>query len=258
MPRGRVGWGGAPPGGGPRGAGAGPPPRAPPPRAPPPRDREPRSDLDRLGAGRIRLDRLGADDPSVLHQRTSRLGRLDGVRAGLLRTLEQQLIEPQPGHHEPEVRPGAELGPRQIDRHVLRVDAQTEDPLEAWVVGVDPHPLDRADAAGRQAVAADLLAWERGLVDEGDVDPVAREVIGGRRPTRAGTDDQHVGLDRLSHVAPRALPRRARRARPPLRRPLVKSFTSSLSQAVPGREPVGSRRGAGPRPPRPASRSPPA
>ena len=67
-------------------------------------------------------------------------------------------------------------------------------------LGVHAHAFDRADASWGEPVAADLLAREAGLVDGGDVDAVAGEVIGRRRTTWAGADDQDVGLDPLGHA----------------------------------------------------------
>ena len=89
-----------------------------------------------------------------------------------------------------------------------------------------PMSQDRRTARGRQAVAADLLAGERGLVDDGDVDPVPGEVIRGGRAARAGADDQDVRLDRplrRSHAPP---------ARPPPPAGACENFHKLSAQAT--------------------------
>ena len=162
------------------------------------------------------------------NDRLDRLGPLEQSRARLHGALGQQMIESLARHHEPERRERGELGPRQLDRGAARMDAQPDHPLEPRVVGVDAHVLDRLDRARGQPVAADLLAGERGLLDQGDVDPVSGQVIGGRRPARAGADHEHIGLDGSLHV--HAPPRPGRRLRPGL----VKLFTSSAYRTLRG------------------------
>jgi hypothetical protein len=194
MPRGRESWGGAPAGGAQRGAGPAPA------RGAVRRDREPGVDLGRLRVGILGERRLGADDPAVLDQRRSSVGRLHHPHSGLLRVFQQEVVEAQPRHHQPVVRPGLELGPWEIDRDVLRMHAQADDPLEARIARVHAHAFHGADASRSEAVSANLLAREAGLVDGGDVDAVTSEVVSGGRSTWAGAHDQDVGVDPLGHA----------------------------------------------------------
>jgi hypothetical protein len=59
---------------------------------------------------------------------------------------------------------------------------------------VDAHPGELTYGPGREAVAAHLLAGERGLLQQQDVEAGLGEVVGGRGARRAGTDDDDVGL----------------------------------------------------------------
>ena len=120
---------------------------------------------------------------------------------------------------EPEVRERLERRPREIDREAVRpVRAQVAVAGERRIVRLDPHLPHRLDGAGRQAVAADLLARERRLVHHEDVDAAPGQVVRGRGAARA------------------ALPRRGHPLRgswpfvllvSPVRTDFVKAFTKS-------------------------------
>ena len=55
-----------------------------------------------------------------------------------------------------------------------------------------------ADRARGEPVAADLVAGERGLLQQQDVDAGVGEVVGRARARRTGADDDDVGLPRVS------------------------------------------------------------
>jgi hypothetical protein len=84
------------------------------------------------------------------------------------------------------------------------VDPEADHLLEGGVLGVDPDVAEGRDRAGGEAVAADLLARERCLVDDGDVDAVSSQVVGGGRAARPGAHDQDVRVDRMlrAHGSP--------------------------------------------------------
>ena len=209
------------------------------------RDDEPGSDPRGVGVLVRGRTHLGALHPAVDDHGRDRFGLLHQASPGLHGPLHEQVIESVPRHHEPVSGERGQFGPRQLEHGVPRIDAKTDHLLEAGVLGVDPHVADRRDPARRQTVAADLLARERGPLDDGDVDPVPGEVIGGRRATRTGPHDQDVRVDRVlrDHASPSAAP-------PPAG--LVKNFTSIDLQATAGRR-ITSRLGA-PRPGDPTSR----
>ena len=62
-----------------------------------------------------------------------------------------------------------------------------------------PIATSSLDRAGGQAVAADLLAGERRLLQHQDVEPGAGEVVGRGGSGRTCTDDDDVGVA-LDHV----------------------------------------------------------
>ncbi len=59
---------------------------------------------------------------------------------------------------------------------------------------VDAHGDQGLDRARGQPVAADLLARERGLLQQQHVEPGLRQVEGGGRAGRPGADDDDVGF----------------------------------------------------------------
>ena len=56
-----------------------------------------------------------------------------------------------------------------------------------------PMLMSCSDRARGQPVAADLLARERGLLQQQDVEPGLREVVRGGRAGGTGADDDDVG-----------------------------------------------------------------
>ena len=108
-----------------------------------------------------------------------------------------------------QLRPGHEQVVAAVELGVAAVDAQAFVAMEAVGLGdVDAEPDQRADGAGSEAVAADLVAREGRLLQQDDVETASGEVRSSGRSTRTGPDDHHVGSLRHSsspvrfHVAP--------------------------------------------------------
>src|SRR4029453_1960792 len=102
-----------------------------------------------------------------------------------------------------------------------RVDPQPLVPLEPRVAGVDAKAPQLHDRAGGEAVAADLLPRERGLLDHEHVESAAGEVVGHGGTSRTRADDQGVDVKLL-----------ARRARHEVPHRLVKTFTNDANRLV--------------------------
>ena len=73
-------------------------------------------------------------------------------------------------------------------------DDDVVDPLpRRHLARVEPEVLEQAQGAGGEAVAADLVPGEPGLVDDDHVAAGAGEGDGGGRAGRTGADDDDVG-----------------------------------------------------------------
>ena len=120
---------------------------------------------------------------------------LDDRGSSLPGVLGQDLVEVGAGTYEAVVREVVELGPRHLEG--LDATAVDAEPLVAQPTGlggrVDAQLDELATGARCQAVAADLLAREVGLLQHQDVEPGAGQVRGGRGATRTGAHDDDVG-----------------------------------------------------------------
>jgi len=109
----------------------------------------------------------------------------------------EDVVEVHPGAHEAVGRELRRVGPVE-----LQPVAAADDPqalvLDPSVVFGRGHPQgdELADRPRRQAVAADLLAGEGGLLQQQDVEPRHGQVCRRRRAAGAGTDDDDVGSAR--------------------------------------------------------------
>src|SRR5439155_16028566 len=72
------------------------------------------------------------------------------------------------------------------------LDAEPLDPGPLRAFGLDVHVLEAPDRARREAVTADFLARELGLVYDEHLAPGAREPVRGGRPAGAAADDDDV------------------------------------------------------------------
>jgi hypothetical protein len=115
--------------------------------------------------------------------------------------VRQELVELGPRHHQAEVRERLEVRPRELERHAPRADPQPLVPLEPRVVGVDAQAPKLDDRTRREAVAADLLPGERGLLDHEHVQAVAGEVVRRGGASRSRADDQGVDVKLLARRA---------------------------------------------------------
>ena len=136
-------------------------------------------------AGALVDDRAG--DRRALHQ----------PGAGLLGVPGEDLVEVRPGADHAVGRERREVGPGQLEAVAGADDAQAVVLLPARGVEVDAHRDQLADRARGEPVAADLVAGERRLLQQQDVDPGLREVVRRAGPGRAGADDDDVGLPRV-------------------------------------------------------------
>ena len=151
--------------------------------------------------------RNDADDPAgaLVEDRVADGRALLQGRAGLLGLAGEDLVEVGPRPDEPVVGEARELGPGELEPHAAAVDPQAV-VAEPTCLGadVDTHREQRPDGARGEAVAANLLARERRLLEEAYVEAGLRQVVGGGRAGGSGTDDDHVTLDdggRCGHVA---------------------------------------------------------
>ena len=99
------------------------------------------------------------------------------------------------------VGPGRQPRPVHLDDLPAAEDPQALVPDPAGGRGdVDAHVGERLDPARREPVAADLLARERGLLEDGDVETGLRQVPGGARAGRTGAHDEDVGVRSGRHA----------------------------------------------------------
>ena len=86
------------------------------------------------------------------------------------------------------------IGPGQLERDAVADRAQPVEALELREAVGETHVVELAHRAGREAVAARLLAGEALLVDHDDTVAERREPVRGRRSRRSGADHEHVEL----------------------------------------------------------------
>ena len=117
--------------------------------------------------------------------------------AGLLRVAREQLVEVEARADQPVGGEAGQLGPGQLEAVAAAVDAQAAVADEAvGLAGVDAHVDERLDRARGEAVAADLLARERRLLQQQHVEAGLGEGVRGGRAAGAGADDDDVGVRR--------------------------------------------------------------
>ena len=156
----------------------------------------------RTGVGSASRSPAGPDrrpaDPAVLDHRRDAPRCASSRRApAFSRALAASSASKSMPRHRPGRSPGSRRA-RATGARSSRPASGRADPSRRSNPGSSGStPIFRTarDAPRGQAVAADLLARERGLVDDRDVDAVARQVVGGRRASGACPDDQDVGLD---------------------------------------------------------------
>jgi hypothetical protein len=68
--------------------------------------------------------------------------------------------------------------------------------VERQQLVAEAHLLELVDGAGREAVAAGLLARERLALDDGDVVALLGQPVAGGGARRSGADDEHLGRQR--------------------------------------------------------------
>ena len=121
--------------------------------------------------------------------------------AGLLRPADEELVEVEPRSHEAVVGVGRQLGPGQLEVHAAADDAQPTVADEAVALaGVDAEVDQALDGAWGEAVAAHLLAREGRLLQQQDVEARLGERVRRCAATRAGADDDDVGVPVCAHV----------------------------------------------------------
>ena len=144
------------------------------------------------------VDRLGADADDaaggLVEDRAGDGSALVQPGAVLLRMPGQDVVEVEPGAHQAVVGVVGEVGPRHLEAMPTADDPQALVLDPARLVEVDAHPDELAHRARGQSVAADLLARERGLLEQQDVDARLGEIARRGRATRTGADDDDVGL----------------------------------------------------------------
>src|SRR5690606_28742104 len=87
-----------------------------------------------------------------------------------------------------------QLGPVELEAQAAADHAQALVAHPAGTVDVDPHVHELLDGARGEAVTADLLPGEAGLLQHQHVEPGACEVEGGRGTGGTGADDDDVGV----------------------------------------------------------------
>ena len=107
----------------------------------------------------------------------------------------EHLVEVAPGAHEAVGGEGGELGPVELDARAAADDAQAALVAPAGLLaGVDAEVDELLHPARGHAVAADLLAGERRLLQDEHVEPGARQVRRDRGACGTGTHDDDIGV----------------------------------------------------------------
>ena len=143
-----------------------------------------------------------AGDPAALTAGARPPRPLLEARAGLDRPLREQVVEVEPRHDEPEVGERSSFGHGRSIVNPLesRTCAGSRCGRSAGRWSRSPSRHIALTARGGQAVAADLVAGERGLVHHRDVDAVSGEVIRGRRAARPRADDEDIRFEGRGRV----------------------------------------------------------
>lgn len=148
------------------------------------------------GDGRLLLAHPGVDagDPAGarVHDRRADVAALVQPGPGLLRLPGQLLVEVVALADESVVRVAGQIGPVELEPYAAADDPQALVAQPAGLLGdVDAHPDELLGGARGQTVAAHLLARERGLLQEQDVQSRLGQVVrrGGAGRARPHDDD---------------------------------------------------------------------
>jgi hypothetical protein len=115
--------------------------------------------------------------------------------AGLGGPLGQHVVEVQAGAHQAVAGKAGQFRPVQLEADAAADHPEATVLQPARLLGrVDAHPDQLPGGAWGQPVAADLLPGELGLLQQQHAQAVLGHVVGRRRATRSGTDDDHIGL----------------------------------------------------------------
>jgi hypothetical protein len=124
--------------------------------------------------------------------RSSTIGPLTLQR--LLGVAGELLVEVVALADQAVVREGGEIGPVELEPDAAADDPQALVAQPAGLLGdVDAHGDELLDRARGEAVAADLLARELGLLQEQDVETGLGEVVRGRGAGWPRAHDDHIG-----------------------------------------------------------------
>src|SRR6266496_1533558 len=130
----------------------------------------------------------------LVQQRAGDVDAFQQPGAGLLRVPGQDLVEVEPGPHQPETGVAGQVRPGNLDPAAAADDPQALVPQPAVpLADRHAHGGQRLDRPRGEAVAADLLPGEPGLLQYQHVQPGGGQVEGHRRAGRAGPDDDDVG-----------------------------------------------------------------
>ncbi|MPN15350.1 hypothetical protein SDC9_162681 [bioreactor metagenome] len=136
------------------------------------------------------------DDPPAAQHRLGDVRPLDQPGTATDGVAGEQLVQlrPSPGHAV--VREVGQLGPVEGERTpVAAVDPQPTVVHPAGILrGVQAETDQLLDRPGSQAVTADLVPGEGGLLQQCDVEAQTGQVGGSGGAAGAGTDDHHVML----------------------------------------------------------------
>jgi hypothetical protein len=131
------------------------------------------------------------DPPGGVPQRSGDVGALVQGGAPALGVPCELLVELGPGADHAVRGEGVGLRPVELEGVPAAADAQSLGALPPG--GVDPERDELPGGAGGEPVAADLVAGERRLLEQHDVEPVVGEVRRGGAAAGPGTDDDDVG-----------------------------------------------------------------
>ena len=136
------------------------------------------------------------DDGSgaLIQDRAGHVGGLAQARTVLDRVLGQDVVEVLPGANQAVWREAGQVRPGKLEAHAAADDAKAVILDPAILLGGRDSESDQlADGAGRQTVAADLLARKSALLQQQDVQPGHRQIRRCRRSARTGADDDDIG-----------------------------------------------------------------
>ena len=101
-------------------------------------------------------------------------------------------VEVAAADHVPVVRVDGMVGPRHLDGAAVGDRAQAPEPVERLERIRQPHLHELVDSPWGEPVTAGLVAGERLLLDDDDVQPGAGRPVGGGGTGGTATDDEEV------------------------------------------------------------------